>query len=112
MGRALGNLMKMALMAGWVILCWYFCGGEKGTDMLVLWVVCGLPFGTVRFWKLLKVKGFGIAGGLGAIALSIMAGGLAGGIVLLVRFMKLLTGTFAAMFGHSARKCEDYEGEK
>lgn len=111
MGRALGNIMKMALMAGWVVLCWYFCGGGKGTDWLVLWVVCGLPFGTVRFWKLLKVKGFGIAGGLGVLALSIIAGGIAGGIVLAVRFVKLLTGTCAALFGQSAHKCEDFSGE-
>lgn len=104
-GRFLKFLLQGGGIALWIILCYYFCGGNKGElDWLVFMIACGLPFGTKKCSSLFKAGRYGIAGGIGIMLISIILGGITGVAVLLGKIIRMFAELFRPTSGHYVQK--------
>lgn len=82
-------ILKAGLIALWMITCFYICNKPEGLDMFMYWVLCGFPFGITKMTLVLAPKNFGLAGGVGVLALNALLGGIIGGFILLFTIIKL-----------------------
>ena len=62
------------------------CAEENGTiNYVLLWILCGIPFGIRRMFLWLVPRNYDIAGTVGIWAVNFIVGGLIGGVVLIWR---------------------------
>ena len=68
----------------------------------MFWIIAGIPFG-IRFMFLkLFPKGYGISGTVGVFALNVIIGGLIGGVMLVVRVVRIVIDTVKIILGKEA----------
>lgn len=62
------------------------CTEENGTiNYVLLWILCGIPFGIRKMFLWLVPRNYDIAGTVGIWAVNFIVGGLIGGVVLIWR---------------------------
>lgn len=62
------------------------CTEENGTiNYVLLWILCGIPFGIRRMFLWLVPRNYDIAGTVGIWAVNFIVGGLIGGVLLIWR---------------------------
>ncbi len=73
----------------WLAICYPVCNRAEGYNYFMFWILAGLPFGT--HWMFLKLapKGYGLSGTIGAFAMKVIIGGLIGGVILLIRIVRI-----------------------
>lgn len=70
------------------VLYWFFislCTKNGETDYLLLWILCGIPFGIRRMFMWLIPHNYDLAGTIGIWALNFIVGGIIGGFILIWR---------------------------
>ena len=91
MKKALFKIVFPAIgIALWLTICIPICRRQEGIDYFFLWILAGFPFGVRRMFLWFIPRGFGIAGMVGVFALNLIIGGMIGGVVLLVKIIRIL----------------------
>jgi len=68
------------------VLYWFFislCTKNGETDYLLLWILCGIPFGIGKMFVWLIPRNYDIGGTVGVWALNFIVGGIIGGFILI-----------------------------
>ncbi len=91
-------LTAIALM---MLFCYPVCKKPEGFDYFLFWILVGFPFGIRRMWMWLVPKNYGLAGTLGVLALNCIVGGIIGGFMVVVTFIRSVT-TFGSII---LRRC-------
>lgn len=92
-------IIPAGLIALWMITCYPVCNKAEGFDLFLYWIMVGFPFGIHRMCLWLVPRNFGISASIGVFALSCIIGGLIGGVVLVVKIIKIITEIFIIMLG-------------
>lgn len=87
-------IIPVFLIAVWMITCYLVCNKAEGFDLFLYWIMVGFPFGIHRMCLWLVPRNFGISGSIGVFALNCIIGGLIGGVVLIVKIIKIITEVF------------------
>jgi hypothetical protein len=102
--KMIGNGFRLLMIAVWMITCYYVCRSDAGFRYFEYWILCGFPFGIRKMHLLLIPRNFGIAGGVGILALNAIVGGLIGGVVILFTVTKIVLETVSVIFGSARAK--------
>lgn len=79
-------VLPVALAAFLFFLFRPVCTEENGAvNYVLLWILCGIPFGIRRMFVWLVPHGYDIGGTVGIWAVNFIVGGLIGGVILLWR---------------------------
>ena len=79
-------VLPVALAAFLFFLFRPVCTEENGAvNYVLLWILCGIPFGIRRMFLWLVPRNYDIAGTVGIWAVNFIVGGLIGGVVLIWR---------------------------
>ncbi len=62
-------------------------GDAEQTDYMLIWLLCGIPFGIRRMFVWLVPHGYDIGATLGIFALNFIIGGIIGGFILIWRLI-------------------------
>ena len=81
-------IMPLAAIGFMLLFCYPVCNRPEGFDFFLFWILVGFPFGIRRMWLWLIPRNYGIAGSLGVVALDCIAGGIIGGFVVIIAFVK------------------------
>lgn len=92
--RIIINLIKLMVIAVWMITCFYICRMDDGFNYYLYWILCGFPFGIRRMCMLLIPRNFGIAGSMGVLAVNAIVGGFIGGFILIATAIRSFFGMF------------------
>jgi hypothetical protein len=92
------------MIAVWLITCYYVCKSDAGFQYFEYWILCGFPFGIRKMFMFFIPKNFGIAGGVGVLALNAIIGGMIGGFVIIVTVIKSVLAIISAIFGSAQDK--------
>ena len=65
----------------------FLCTKDGELDHVLLWILCGLPFGLHRMYFWILPKGSSLSSGIGIFALNFIIGGVIGGFVLTWRLI-------------------------
>ena len=101
------NLMLKVMLPAlgillWLAICYPMSKRPEGFNYLMFWIIAGIPFG-IRFMFLkLFPKGYGISGTVGVFALNVIIGGLIGGVMLVVRVVRIVIDTVKIILGKEA----------
>lgn len=74
----------------WMLTCYPICNKADGFDLFLYWIMVGCPFGIHRMCLWLVPRNFGISGSIGILALNCIIGGLIGGIVVVVKIVRIV----------------------
>lgn len=111
MKRVLFNIViPLAVMALWMITCYPVCNKAEGFDYFLYWIMVGCPYGIRKMCMFLIPRNFGIAGSMGVLALNCIVGGLIGGIVLIIRVIKIFIEILSVITGHFWTSCPEENG--
>jgi hypothetical protein len=94
------------MIAVWMITCYYVCKSDAGFQYFEYWILCGFPFGIRKMFLFLIPRNFGIAGGVGVLALNAIIGGLIGGFIIISIVIKSIFAIISAIFGSARAKVE------
>lgn len=100
------------VIAVWLFLILFLpvCQANGETDLFLLWVLVGFPFGVGKMIIWLIPKNYGIAGTVGVFAMGCLISGLVGGVVvvwkLIIAIMTLVR-SLCSLLGHFATKCRE-----
>ena len=81
-------IMPLAAIGFMLLFCYPVCNRPEGFDFFLFWILVGFPFGIRRMWLWLIPRNYGIAGSLGVVALDCISGGIIGGFVVIITFVK------------------------
>ncbi len=104
--KILVNTFKLMIIAVWMITCYYVCRNDEGFMYFEYWILCGFPFGLRKMFMLLIPRNFGIAGGIGVLALNVIIGGLIGGFVIISAVIKSISEILITIFGSARAKVD------
>ena len=91
MKRLITRVILPAMMIStWLLLSSRVCEQADGFHFFLFWIIAGAPFGIRRMCIWLIPWNYGISGGIGVLALNLIAGGLIGGVVLLFRMAMIV----------------------
>ena len=111
MKRVLFNIViPLSVMVLWMITCYPVCNKVEGFDYFLYWIMVGCPYGIRRMCMFLIPRNFGIAGSMGVLALNCIVGGLIGGIVLIIRVIKIFVEILSVITGHFWTSCLEGNG--
>jgi len=96
-------IIPVFLIVVWMITCYSVCNKAEGFDLFLYWIMVGFPFGIHRMCLWLVPRNFGISGSIGVFALNCIIGGLIGGVVLIVKIIKIITEIFRMILGTSGQ---------
>ena len=109
--RVLFNIViPLSVMVLWMITCYPVCNKVEGFDYFLYWIMVGCPYGIRKMCMFLIPRNFGIAGSMGVIALNCIVGGLIGGIVLIIRVIKIFVEILSVITGHFWTSCLEGNG--
>lgn len=94
MRKIIWGFVQLIFIVLWMLTCFYVCKSKEGFDYLLYWILCGFPFGIGKMCLILIPRNFGIAGGIGVLALNGIIGGIIGGFVLIFKVIKILIDGF------------------
>lgn len=100
------NIFKLGVIFVWMITCFYVCNSNVQFMYFEYWILCGFPFGLRKISMILVPRNFGIAGGVGVLALNVIIGGLIGGFVIISTVIKSISEILIAIFGSARAKVE------
>lgn len=98
-------IIPLSVLAVWMLVCYPVCNKADGFDFFLYWVMVGSPYGIRKMFIFLIPKNFGIAGSMGVLALNCVIGGLLGGIIVIMRIVKILTEIIKMTAGHFWTQC-------
>lgn len=98
-------ILPLALLSVWICTCYWICKEAGGFNYFLFWVMTGWPFGTGKLSALLVPGKFGIAGGLGLIALNCVIGGMIGGIALVFKLLTIVRRIVGCVTGSFWNEC-------
>ena len=75
-------LIPMVSMVFWLWMVKTIMGVTGNTDLFMFLFLAGLPFGIHKMWIILIPRGYDVGGTVGMIALSVIAGGLLGSLMI------------------------------
>ena len=104
--KILVNTFKLMIIAVWMITCYYVCRTGEGFMYFEYWILCGFPFGLRKMFMLLIPRNFGIARGIGVLALNVIIGGIIGGFVIVSTVIKSIFEIITSIFGSARAKVE------
>lgn len=108
MQRVLFNIViPLTVMVLWMITCYPVCNKAEGFDYFLYWIMVGCPYGIRKMCMFLIPRNFGIAGSMGVLVLNCIVGGLIGGIVLIIRVIKIFVEIFSVTTGHFWTSCPE-----
>lgn len=111
MKRVLFNIViPLSVMVLWMITCYPVCNKAEGFDYFLYWIMVGCPYGICKMCMFLIPRNFGIAGSMGVLALNCIVGGLIGGIVLIIRVIKIFIEILSVITGHFWTSCPEGNG--
>ena len=111
MKRVLFNIViPLSVMVLWMITCYPVCNKAEGFDYFLYWIMVGCPYGIRKMCMFLIPRSFGIAGSMGVLALNCIVGGLIGGIVLIIRVIKIFAEILSVITGHFWTSCPEGNG--
>lgn len=111
MKRVLFNIViPLSVMVLWMITCYPVCNKTEGLDYFLYWIMVGCPYGIRKMCMFLIPRNFGIAGSMGVLALNCIVGGLIGGIVLIIRVIKIFIEILSVITGHFWTSCPEGNG--
>jgi len=111
MKRVLFNIViPLSVMVLWMITCYPVCNKAEEFDYFLYWIMVGCPYGIRKMCMFLIPRNFGIAGSMGVIALNCIVGGLIGGIVLIIRVIKIFVEILSVITGHFWTSCPEGNG--
>ena len=111
MKRVLFNIViPLSVMVLWMITCYPVCNKAEGFDYFLYWIMVGCPYGIRKMCMFLIPRNFGIAGSMGVLALNCIVGGLIGGIVLIIRVIKIFVEILSVITGHFWTSCPEGNG--
>lgn len=111
MKRVLFNIViPLSVMVLWMITCYPVCNKVEGFDYFLYWIMVGCPYGIRKMCMFLIPRNFGIAGSMGVLALNCIVGGLIGGIVLIIRVIKIFIEILSVITGHFWTSCPEGNG--
>lgn len=111
MKRVLFNIViPLSVMVLWMITCYPVCNKAEGFDYFLYWIMVGCPYGIRKMCMFLIPRNFGIAGSMGVFALNCIVGGLIGGIVLIIRVIKIFIEILSVITGHFWTSCPEGNG--
>lgn len=87
-------------IAIWMLTCYPVCNKADGFDLFLYWIMVGFPFGIHRMCLWLIPRNFGISGSIGILALNCIIGGLIGGIVVVVKIVRIVTEFVSIVMEH------------
>ena len=87
-------------IAIWMLTCYPVCNRAEGFDWFLYWIIAGCPFGIRRMCLWLIPKNFGISGSIGVLALMCIIGGLIGGIVVVVKIVRIVAEFLSIVMEH------------
>lgn len=96
--------VPLCVLALWMLTCYPVCNKSGGFDYFLYWILVGCPHGIRKMCMFLVPKNFGIAGSMGILALNCVAGGLIGGIIVLVGITVIFT-EIIKLAGHFWTQC-------
>ena len=88
----------------WMITCYPVCCKAEGFEYFLYWILVGCPYGIRKICLYLIPKNFGITGSMGVIALNCIIGGLIGGIIVIIRIVKIFTEIIKVIIGQVQTK--------
>ena len=100
------------VMTVWLLMILFLpiCRANGETDLFLLWVLVGFPFGVGKMIVWLIPKNYGIAGTVGVFALGCLISGLVGGVVVVWKLMNAimtLVRSLVSLLRHFATKCRE-----
>lgn len=98
-------IIPLSVLAVWMLVCYPVCNKADGFDFFLYWVMVVSPYGIRKMFIFLIPKNFGIAGSMGVLALNCVIGGLLGGIIVIMRIVKILTEIIKMTAGHFWTQC-------
>ena len=111
MKKVLFNIViPLSVMVLWMITCYPVCNKAEGFDYFLYWIMVGCPYGIRKMCMFLIPRNFGIAGSMGVLALNCIVGGLIGGIVLIIRVIKIFIEILSVITGHFWTSCPEGNG--
>ena len=84
----------------WMLTCYLVCNKADGFDLFLYWIMVGCPFGIHRMCLWLVPRKFGISGSIGILALNCIIGGLIGGIVVVVKIVRIVAEFLSIVMEH------------
>ena len=101
MKRMICNVILPGVLIGLiVIVCYPICMKEDGFDFFQFWILSGFLFGFRKMSMVLIPKNYGIGGSLGVLALNCIIGGLIGGIIVVVRIVRIVAEFVSIVIEH------------
>ena len=97
MKRIIIGILELILIGVWMLTCFYVCRSDAGFNGFLYRIICGFPFGIGKMCMIISPRNFGIAGGLGILALNGILGGLIGGIALVFIVVKIIIRIFGTL---------------
>ena len=98
-------IIPLLVLAVWMIVCYTVCNKADGFDFFLYWIMVGSPYGIRKMCIFLIPKNFGIAGSMGVLALNCVIGGMLGGIIVIMRIVKILMEIIKMIAGHFWTQC-------
>ena len=87
-------------IAIWMLTCYPVFNKADGFDLFLYWFMVGCPFGIHRMCLWLVPRNFGISGSIGILALNCIIGGLIGGIVVVVKIVRIVAELVSIVMEH------------
>lgn len=103
-------VIPLSVMVLWMITCYPVCNKAEGFDYFLYWIMVGCSYGIRKMCMFLIPRNFGIAGSMGILALNCIVGGLIGGIVLIIRVIKIFIEILSVITGHFWTSCPEGNG--
>ena len=93
-------IVPAVIIAVWMLTCYPVCKKAEGFDTFLYWILVGAPFGIHRMCLWLVPRNFGIGGSIGVFALNCIIGGLIGGIIVVVRIVRIVAEFVSIVMEH------------
>lgn len=87
-------------IAIWMLTGYPVCNKADGFDLFLYWIMVGCPFGIHRMCLWLVSRNFGISGSIGILALNCIIGGLIGGIIVVLKIVRIVTEFVSIVMEH------------
>ena len=98
-------ILPAAGIAIWLTTCYYACRKPEGLDLFMFWIMAGCPFGIRSMFLWLVPKGYSLSAMLGIFAINLILGGLIGGVMLIIRIIKIIINVFMLLTSHFRTNC-------